>query len=120
VTGPGGSPSRPHGNAGEGDDAMPDEANLDAQALAVLGDALNRLGANDIRALADMVILLCAHPQWAVWLPVGGRGWTAVRPAGSRPPGPDVPMVWVQARTPVELEDAMRRAEARLSPDAQG
>lgn len=120
VTGPGGSTSGPHGNAGESTDSAPGGASLDAQALAVFGDALNRLGANDIRALADMVILLCAYPQWALWLPLGGRDWTAVRPAGSRPPGPDVPMVWVQARTSVELEDAMRRADARLSPGAQG
>jgi hypothetical protein len=65
----------------------------DAQALTALGDALDRLGARDIRVLAEAVVLLRAHPHWAVWLPADGGGWTAVRPAGWMPPGPEVPAV---------------------------
>jgi hypothetical protein len=57
------------------------------------------------------------HPRWALWPPVspGGR-WTAVRPAGSRLPGPGVPLLWVSAATAVELGERMRNADTALKP----
>jgi hypothetical protein len=92
----------------------------DARALAALFDALDRLSARDIRVFAEVAVLLHTHPQWAVWLPVGDREWTAVRPAGSRPPDPEVPMVWVRARTAGELAAMMRRTDAQLPGGPDG
>jgi hypothetical protein len=89
-----------------------------AQALTALGDAMERLDAGSIRVLVEVAILLRAHPQWAIWLPVGGREWTAVRPAGSSPPSPEIPMIWVRAATAGELADMMRRADSQLLPGA--
>ena len=92
----------------------------DAQALAALGDALDRLGAGNFRVLAEAAILLRDHPRWAVWLPASDHDWTAVRPASSRPPGPEVPMLWVHAGTAGELARMMRAADAQLSPGTAG
>jgi len=50
-----------------------------------------------------------------VWLPYRGRRWTAVRPASARAPGPDLPMIWVQAVTAAELAARMRGADAQLT-----
>jgi hypothetical protein len=83
--------------------------------LAALGEALDWIGAGRVRRLAEVVVLLRAFPQWAVWLPTGGVLWTAVRPAGSMAPGPEVPMLWVRAVTAGELAGLMRAADARLS-----
>jgi hypothetical protein len=66
--------------------------------------------------IAELVALYRNHPRWAVWLPAEGRQWTAVGPAGSRPPGPEVPMIWVRAGTAAELAARMRQADAALSP----
>jgi hypothetical protein len=63
---------------------------------------------------AQAAVLLTAYPQWAVWLPADRAVWTAVRPAGSIPPGPQAPMVWVHAATADELEGLMRAADAQL------
>jgi hypothetical protein len=89
-----------------------------ALALADLRNALGPFGARLPRGLAEAAILLCAFPQWAVWLPADGGVWTAVRPAGSMPPGPEAPMVWVRAGTAGELAGLMQAADARLSPGA--
>lgn len=86
----------------------------DVQALTALGEALDRVGAGGIRVLAETAVLLHAHPRWAVWLPAGGREWTAVRPAGSIPPGPEAPMVWVHAETASGLAAMMQRADGQL------
>jgi len=43
-----------------------------------------------------------------------GGEWTAVRPAGSRPPTIQMPMLWVRADTSVELGERMRRADETL------
>jgi hypothetical protein len=91
-------------------------ADIDAEALAALGAALDRLGASGLRAVAEAAVLLHAYPQWAIWLPAGGREWTAVRPAGSMPPGPEVPAVWVRAETAGQLAVLMRRTDTQL-PD---
>lgn len=95
--------------------ARPGGAGMDAEALAALGDALDRLGASGLRIVAEAALLLLRHPHWAVWLPVGEHEWAAVRSAGSRPPGLDVPMLWVHASTAGELADKMMRAETALS-----
>jgi hypothetical protein len=93
------------------------EASGDAQALMVLGEALEQLGAGSARRLTEVVVLVRAFPRWAVWVPAGSGMWTAVRPAGSMPPSPEVPMVWVRAGAAGELADLMRTADAQLSRD---
>ena len=92
-------------------------ASGDAQALAALGEALDRHGVGSARHLAEVAVLLRAFPRWAVWAPAGGGTWTAVRPAGSMPPGPEASMVWVRAGTASELAALMRAADAQMSPD---
>jgi len=69
----------------------------------------------DAGTLAAITTLYRDHPRWAVWPPlsVGGQ-WTAVRPAGSRPPGPETPMLWIHAATVTELGERMRNADAAL------
>jgi hypothetical protein len=89
-----------------------------AQALTALGDALEWLDAGSVRVLAEVAILLRTHPQWAIWRPASGGEWTAVRPAGSSPPSPEIPMIWVRAATAGELADIMRRADSQLLPGA--
>jgi hypothetical protein len=86
-----------------------------ARAVMVLGGVLDMLGARSMRDLAEAAVLLHAHPPWAIWLPVGGREWVAVRPASSQPPALDIPSVWVTARTAGELAEKMMRAEDALS-----
>ena len=54
------------------------------------------------------------HPRWAVWVPAAAGEWAGPRPAGSRPPGPEVPMLWVRAGTAAELGGQMARADAGL------
>jgi hypothetical protein len=98
----------------------PAGAGGDVQAVTALGDALDRVGAHGIRVLAEVAVLLYAHPRWAIWLPVGGREWTAVRPAGSIPPGPEVPTIWVHAETAGQMAVLMQRADAQLSGGAVG
>ncbi len=94
----------------------PDAAARDAGLISVLREVLEQLGAPDSQVLAEIVRLHSDHPLWAVWLPVDGRGWTAVRSAGSRPPGPELPSLWVQAATAAQLDVRMHSADAGLSP----
>ena len=82
-------------------------------------DVLEQLGLTDAPALAEVAGLYRDHPRWAVWLPVAGGEWAAVRPAASRPPGPEVPMLWVHAGTAADLGRRMSRADAGLSPPGQ-
>jgi hypothetical protein len=89
-------------------------ASDDTQALAALRDALGPFGARPPRGLAEAAILLCAFPQWAVWLPADNGMWTAVRPAGSMRPDREAPLVWVQAGAAGELAALMQAADARL------
>lgn len=63
--------------------------------VSVVGGVLEEFGVTDALTLAEVVALYRDHPRWAVWLPAPGGGWAAVRPAGSHPPGPEVPMLWV-------------------------
>jgi hypothetical protein len=65
-------------------------ASGDAQALATLGEALDRLGAGSARRLAEVAVLVRAFP------------------------GPEAPMVWVRAGTAGELASLMRAADAQL------
>ena len=92
-------------------------ASGDAQALAALGDALDRLGAGSARRLAEVAVLVRGFPRWAFWMPTDVGIWTAARPAGSMSPGPEAPMVWVRAEMAAELASLMRAADAQLSPD---
>lgn len=70
-------------------------------------------GAN-ASTLIEVVALHQEFSAWAVWLPWRGGCWTAVRPASSRAPGPDLPMVWLRAATSAELAADMRRVDAQL------
>jgi hypothetical protein len=65
--------------------------------------------------LAEAIILLRDHPQWAIWLPASRRDWTAIRPASSRPPAPELPTIWVHAETASELANLMQAADEQVS-----
>jgi hypothetical protein len=65
--------------------------------------------------IAEIIALHREFPAWAVWLPHRGRPWIAVRAASARAAGPDLPMIWAQARTAAELADRMRATDAQLS-----
>jgi hypothetical protein len=91
----------------------------DTGLASVVRDVLEQLGLRDALALAEVAVLQRDHPRWAVWVPAAGGEWAAVRPAGSRPPGPEVPMLWVYAGTAAELGGRMSRADAGLSPWGQ-
>jgi hypothetical protein len=65
--------------------------------------------------VAEVIALHQEFPAWAVWLPWTGGRWTAVRPASSRAPGPELPMVWLHASTSRELAQDMRRVDAQLN-----
>jgi hypothetical protein len=77
---------------------------------AVMGDR-----AEEEAVLVEALVLLRDHPQWAIWLPVNGRDWTAIRPASSRPPAPELPTIWVQAGTSRELTRLMQAADEQVS-----
>jgi hypothetical protein len=81
-----------------------------------LPEALAGLDSEAGQAITQVVALYREFPAWAVWLPHGGRPWAAVRPASARAPGPDLPMIWVQADTVAELAERMRSADAQLAP----
>jgi hypothetical protein len=78
-------------------------------------EALARLDPEARQAVSEVVVLYREFPAWAVWLPHGGRQWTAVRPASARAPGSDLPMIWVHAATPAELADRMRGVDGQLT-----
>ncbi len=84
--------------------------------VSALRRVLEQFGVADQLAAAEAVALRSEHPGWAVWLPAAGNGWAAVRPLGLRPPGPEVPMLWVRAGTAQELGARMRQADAGLPP----
>jgi hypothetical protein len=65
--------------------------------------------------LAEAIILLRDHPQWAIWLPASGGDWIAIRPASSRPPTPELPTIWVHADTASELARLMRSTDEQVS-----
>ena len=91
----------------------------DTGLASVVRDVLERHGVTDALTLAEVAVLYRDHPRWAVWMPVAGGEWAAMRPAGSRPPGPEVPMLWVRAGTAAELGGRMSRADAGLPPSGQ-
>jgi hypothetical protein len=79
-------------------------------------EALAGLDAGASQVMAAIIGLYREFPAWAVWLPSAGRGWTAVRPASGRVPGPELPMVRVHAETSaVELAERMRGVESQLT-----
>jgi hypothetical protein len=82
---------------------------------SALAEALAGLDAEARQVISEVVVLYREFPAWAVWLPHGGRPWTAVRPASARAPGPDLPMIWVHAAAPAELADRMRGVDAQLA-----
>jgi hypothetical protein len=82
----------------------------------LLLEALVGVGLEARQAVVQVIALNREFPAWAVWLPHGGRPWTAVRPASARAPAPEVPMIWVHAATAAELVARMRGADAQVSP----
>jgi hypothetical protein len=80
-----------------------------------LPEALAGLDAEARSVISQVIVLHREFPAWAVWLPHGGRQWTAVRPASARAPGPDLPMIWVHAATSAELAERMRGVDAQLA-----
>jgi hypothetical protein len=91
-------------------------AAVDSQALMALGEALDRLWRRQCPCCVEVGLLARAFPQWAVWRQADGLWWIAVRPAGSMPPGPEAPTVWVRAGTAAGLAGRMRAADTGLSP----
>lgn len=98
----------------ECEDTPRDEAN-GCGVSPLLLEALAGLDAGTGQAAAEMIVLRREFPAWAVWPPYRGRAWAAVRPASARPPGPDLPMVWVHAATSAELAGRMRGVDAQLA-----
>jgi hypothetical protein len=94
--------SAPHGH---------DEHEMPPSAL----EALAGLDTEIRQAITEIIVLHVQFPAWAVWPPRRGRSWTAIRPASSQLPGPDLPMIWVHAATASELGDQMRRADVQLT-----
>lgn len=91
----------------------------DAETFAVFRDLLGRLGAAaDVHALAEAAILMHDHPRWAVWIPRDQAGWTAARPASSRRPAPELPMLWINAESASELADMMDSADGQAARTA--
>jgi hypothetical protein len=96
--------------------STPPEHSDDDAMSPLLPEALAALGLDHRQAVIQVTALCGEFPAWAVWLPRGGRPWTAVRPASARAPGPEVPMIWVRAATVEELTGQMQRADAQLTP----
>jgi hypothetical protein len=88
----------------------------DTDLVSVVRGALEQLAVAGAAAIAEAAALHRDHPRWAVWLPVGDCEWAAMRPAGSRPPAPEMPMVWVRGSTAAELSARMRQADGALAP----
>jgi hypothetical protein len=97
----------------------PGAGTSDTGLTSVIRAVLEQLRFADALALAEVAVLHRDHPRWAVWVPAAGGEWAAARPAGSRPPGPGVPMLWVRAGTAAELGGRMARADAGLWPSGQ-
>jgi len=91
-------------------------AGWDEGFVSAVSGILEQFCLPDVQSLAEAVLLNLNHPLWAVWLPAAGRGWVAVRPVGSRPPGPELPMLWVVAESAADLSTRMLRADAALLP----
>jgi hypothetical protein len=91
-------------------------ASNDAGLVSAVRGLLEQFGVADARTLAEAVTLHRDHPRWAVWLPAAGGRWAAVRPVGLRPPGSELPMLWVRADTAEELGARMQQADTGLSP----
>jgi hypothetical protein len=66
-------------------------------------------------AIAEAIVLMRNHPQWAIWLPASGSDWAAIRPASSRPPAPELPTIWVHAGTARDLARLMQAADEQIS-----
>jgi hypothetical protein len=93
----------------------PEGVSRDAGLASRVRGLLEEFGVTDALAIAEVVALFRDHPQWALWLPGPGDAWVAARSAGSRPPGPEVPMIWVRAGTASELGGRMSQADVSLA-----
>ncbi len=96
-------------------DSAPAEGDDEYGIEPSLLEALAGLDAGARQAVSEVVVLCLDFPAWAVWLPHGGRQWTAVRPASARAPGPDLPLIWVHAAVPAELAERMRGVDGQLA-----
>lgn len=79
------------------------------------GAGIAQVAVEEEASLAEAIILLRDHPQWAIWRPANGSNWTAIRPASSRPPAPELPTMWVHAYTAGELARLMRACDEQVS-----
>ncbi len=79
------------------------------------GDVTAALVTQERTAIAEAIVLMRNHPQWAIWLPAGGSDWTAIRPASSRLPAPELPTIWVHAGTARDLALLMQAADEQVS-----
>lgn len=64
-----------------------------------------------------LVALIQRFPQWAIWLPNGGK-WTAVRAQPGMRPGPQAQLVWVQASSARQLCTEIEKAEGKVTRTA--
>jgi hypothetical protein len=85
------------------------------QETSPLLEALAGLDAEARDAITQVIVLHREFPAWAVWLPHRGHPWIAVRPASTRTPHSELPMIWAEAETVEELADKMRRVNAQLA-----
>lgn len=58
--------------------------------------------------------LLFRFPRWAIWVPVGHDGWTAIRMASSRPPAGKLPTAWAHAPSSRELRRKMKMIDESI------
>ena len=88
---------------------------LEGEGSRVNADSARAVSVTTVEEGVEAVILLRVHPQWAIWLPASGGDWTAIRPASSRPPSPELPTIWIYADTASELAQLMRSADEQVS-----
>jgi hypothetical protein len=86
---------------------------MDPREHAGNGDRHAGLNGAATRTAVELLGLYREFPAWAVWLPAGGT-WVALRPASSRQPAPELPMIWVTASSAMELASRMRAAQQQL------
>jgi hypothetical protein len=97
----------------EGDDAPGRQEGEDW--ISPLREELAGVAPDDREAIIQLIALYREFPVWAVWRPYRGHGWIAVRPASSRAPGPDLPMVWVHGQNAAELSRRMSAVDGQLA-----
>jgi hypothetical protein len=86
---------------------------MDRRDAIASGDELTGPDLAVARFIEEIIALYREFPDWAVWLPTQGV-WTAVRPASTRPPAPELPMIWTRANSVSQLADHMRETDQQF------